>query len=121
MLAGWGIDLLIDWRNEMITEWNDNLMGRRVAFSHRYTRRTIGKRREWVKCDHEASGMIIGRRWIKNGEIDIHGYCDETGEDWIEDYRYFVPTETIPCLLVVTNDRSNPIYVPYKCVTEIEE
>jgi hypothetical protein len=91
-----------------MNKWTNDLMGKWVTITKRLNRSSgsIGSgnvRVKWYSMGTDGAGMIIGRRWLSNGDI-TQPYADEP--------RIFTRTGTVPCIVVVRSDRENPIYVP---------
>jgi hypothetical protein len=90
-------------------KWNESLMGQQVKITKRLLRSSgsVGNgnvRVQWRSMSTNDTGMVIGRRWLANGDI-TRPYYDEP--------RQFTRTGTVPCVAVVRNSRENPIYVPF--------
>jgi hypothetical protein len=80
--------------------------GSRVIVRAVYRRYTYGNRREWhaVTID-DREGLYIGKRSLANGKID-----------WSESVLY-ADRERIPAALVVFNERTNPVLVPFDALS----
>lgn len=94
--------------------WSNDLMGQWVDFNQYLSRRRVPIGNREVRCTWKPvktsprRGMIVGRRWLQNGVVLV-GYDHYDPNVWTHE-------ETVPCLLVVENDRTNPIHIPYEGV-----
>lgn len=94
-------------------EWSESLMGQWVIVTKKLIRdkeKNLGFYDvEWWSEDFPPQeGMIVGRRWLKNGKL-FPGYSSR------EDYQPGVLKNivSVPCVLVLFDSRYNPEYVPF--------
>ena len=92
---------------------NDNLMGQWIQFTGvikkhiKISDKKITSHPVYL-FNNPSKGMIIGERWLPDGETTYFGYKDFGLE---ENPGNFNCTGTTHCLLVVPDSRTNPIYV----------
>jgi hypothetical protein len=90
-------------------------LGSRVTAPKPLRRRKGATRREWTitswKIKKPITGIYIGWRTYANGRV-------EGGINW-DDPVYFVPDKFIKVALIVTDERSNPVPVPYETMEEL--
>jgi len=93
------------------------LMGKWVSFTHKICKVRMPTNAKDYKVTHpkvsyHGTGMIIGRRWLQDGnvyeEVETGEYGSVLGrwQAWTSSGK-----PTIPVYLVVENDRKNPIWI----------
>ena len=101
------------------------MMGKWIKYTHVVTKyREPGKWNYKVTHPFEecsGTGMIIGRRWLKDGHVSEE---IETGEygTVLDRWQKWTPDDnpSILVYVVVKNDRSNPIWVSPDGIDELE-
>jgi hypothetical protein len=85
--------------------------GARVIVRAVYRRYTYGNRREWhaVTID-DREGLYIGRRWLANGEME----WDDNAPGGA---GFHADKERLSAALVVFNERTNPVLVPFDALS----
>lgn len=82
------------------------LFGKYITTQHVMQREHAGVyRKVWREQSiRKTVCLVIGERTIFNGTID---YSEDEGNTW------FIQTKSIRVLIVVINERTNPVYIPY--------
>ena len=80
-------------------------MGTRIRFSEILVREFTGLTKvTWVpKPCPDQEGWVVGFRWLGEGKIDRGGY---------DEPPIFTRTKAIPCVLVTTEPRKKPHFIP---------
>lgn len=97
-----------------MTEKEENTpipFGTEVRVSGRYERITEGKRRYWRAIGFKGTGIVIGKRNLRNGIRNYEPYADYGGT------YTFTPTEYFTAYLVAFPN-CNPMYIPLDCIKE---
>jgi hypothetical protein len=102
------------------------MMGKWIKYTHIVVKCRNYKPDPNFKVTHPAqecpgTGMIIGRRWLKDGHVSEE---IETGEygTVLDRWQKWTPDDnpSIPVYVIVKNDRSNPIWVSPDGIDELE-
>lgn len=80
------------------------LMGKRVRVVAELRRHRDGRERSWRRHEISTDGWVVGHRVKQVGHVVYGGWDEQT---------YFAPSGVVPCLLVATDPRRMPIFVPY--------
>ena len=80
----------------------------KIVINSKLVRVREHKKKVWinVKLYEPIVVVLIGKRTLQNGKLEIESYPEEGHV-----YRYFVPDEYIKALLVVENMNKNPFYI----------
>lgn len=101
----------------MIT--NDDF-GKQVTATHVLNKEwRSGGQRTWVSLPVSVSGIFIGTRYLQSGYMEHehgeYGSDKYGGEYWVESGG------RIKAALIVENPNKNPVYVPFDCVSLVQE